>query len=75
MPNEIATHGGPPHRASDRSASARRGAGGVVWSGDGGCHGHGHGPSKKLGHANIIAMREAAQARARASQCADVIHV
>ena len=25
MPNEIATHGGPPHRASDRSASARRG--------------------------------------------------
>ena len=32
MPNEIATHGGPPHRASDRSAS---GGGGRLVGGRG----------------------------------------
>lgn len=34
MPNEIATHGGPPHRASDRSASARRGGSSGRGTGD-----------------------------------------
>jgi hypothetical protein len=78
MPNEIATHGGPPHRASDRSASARRGGSSGRGTGDAmdiQDMGMAQARSKKLGHANIIAMREAAQARARASQCADVIHV
>lgn len=49
MPNEIATHGGPPHRASDRSASARRG----------GSSGRGTGDAMDMGmaQARCMAMR------------------
>ena len=49
MPNEIATHGGPPHRASDRSASARRG----------GSSGRGTGDAMDMGmaQARSLAMR------------------